>query len=545
MNSDDLQSQRLDHLGIVAGICNEIGLIDTIDAQIGSNGRKVSIGQAVQAMVINALGFVSRPLYLTPEFFENKPVDLLVGEGIEAIDLNDDCLGRALDALFEQGVTELFAAISTRALQIYGVETRYAHLDTTTFSLHGEYEIGTTANEDEPTPIEITHGYSRDHRPDLKQAVMSLICANSASLPTWMEALSGNTSDNSSFRQTIQTYLAQFKADQQTPVIVADAALYNEKTLQNMPEGTRWLTRVPATLTLVKTLYTQIDNADLLVADEETFYTEVGSYYGDIRQRWLLVLHEPSRRRQDETLRKRVEKERIAAQKALQKLTNKDFGCEDAVCKAVDALKKKWKYHTVTLNIRTEPRYDRRGRPTVNSPSRNVWCFDADLAEDAARLETERRTHGKYVIATNVLDETDLSLSEMLAIYKQQSTSVERGFRFLKDSLFFAHSLFLKKPSRIMALLMVMGLSLLIYALAEHQLRQQLLERDETIPDQKGKPTQRPTARRVFQIMEGIDVLTIEQAGIHRRLILNLTDLRRQILNLFSPHVRKIYDLLE
>jgi len=96
-----------------------------------------------------------------------------------------------------------------------------------------------------------------------------------------------------------------------------------------------------------------------------------------------------------------------------------------------------------------------------------------------------------------------------------------------------------------MALLMVMGLSLLVYALAEYHLRQQLLERDESIPYQKGKPTQRPTARRVFQIMEGIDVLTIEQAGIHRRLILNLTDLRRQILNLFSPHVRKIYDLLE
>src|SRR5690606_3513240 len=117
--------------------------------------------------------------------------------------------------------------------------------------------------------------------------------------------------------------------------------------------------------------------------------------------------------------------------------------------------------------------------------------------------------HGKYVIATNVLDETDLILAEILAIYKEQSPSVERGFRFLKDPLFFAHSLFLKKPSRIMALLMVMGLRLMVYALAEHHLRQQLLERHESIPDQKGNPTQRPTARRVFQIMEGIDVLAI------------------------------------
>jgi hypothetical protein len=73
MDSRDLQSRRLDHLGIVAGICNEIGFIEVIDAQISRQERKVSVGQAVQAMVINVLGFVSRPLYLTPEFFHSRP----------------------------------------------------------------------------------------------------------------------------------------------------------------------------------------------------------------------------------------------------------------------------------------------------------------------------------------------------------------------------------------------------------------------------------------------------------------------------------------
>ncbi|MEL7235121.1 MAG: DUF4277 domain-containing protein [Chloroflexota bacterium] len=98
MDSNGLHTQRLDHPGIVAGICNQIGLIEQIDQQVGPNKRKVSVGQAVQAMVLNGLGFVSRPMYLSPEFFENKPVELLVGEGITAADLSDDCLGRALDA---------------------------------------------------------------------------------------------------------------------------------------------------------------------------------------------------------------------------------------------------------------------------------------------------------------------------------------------------------------------------------------------------------------------------------------------------------------
>ena len=553
MDSSGLHSQRLDHLGIVAGICNEIGLIEQINEKIGPNKRKVSVGQAVQAMVLNGLGFVSRPLYLSPEFFENKPVELLVGEGVTAADLSDDCLGRALDALFEGGVTEVFASVSAHALRVFDIQIRHAHLDNTSFGLHGEYEQdgGDDDNEadapedGEPIPIEITRGYSRDHRPDLKQAVMSMICANQSNLPIWMEALSGNIADTSSFRDTVAAYLTQFGEDQEMPLLVADAALYNEATLQAMPEDARWLSRVPATLKAVKQLYTQIDEADMGVVDEDTRSTEIGSYYAGVKQRWLLVLHEPTRQRQHETLNQRVEKERERAQQALQRLMNKDFGCEDAVHKAVKALKKKWRYHDVTPTIRTEKRYHQPGRPTEDTPFDTVWCFNAELVQDEDRIENARTSHGKYVVATNDLDETRLGALEMLTTYKSQSTSVERGFRFLKDPMFFADSLFLKKPSRIMALLMVMGLSLLVYALAEHQIRQQLAERGETLPDQTGKPTQRPTARRVFQMMEGVDVLTIERDGIQQRLILNLTDLRKQILRLFGPHVRKLYDLLE
>lgn len=124
-------------------------------------------------------------------------------------------------------------------------------------------------------------------------------------------------------------------------------------------------------------------------------------------------------------------------------------------------------------------------------------------------LDQMRRTHGKYVIATNELDNNKLGLLEMLALYKSQSSSVERGFRFLKDPLFFADSLFLKKPA----------------------------------PDQTDKPTQKPTIRRVFQMMEGIDLLIIDHATFRQRLLLNMTEVRWQIVNLFSIHVQKLYNL--
>lgn len=543
MDAQNLQSQRLDHLGIVAGICDQIGLVEVIDAQIGETGRKVSVGQAVKAMILNGLGFVSRPLYLTPEFFHNKPVDLLVGENIEAEELNDDCLGRALDALFKQGVTEVFAVVSTKALQVFGIKTKYAHLDSTSFGLHGAYDIEEALDSDEPIAINITRGYSRDHRPDLKQVMVSLICANQASLPTWFRALDGNSSDSSSFGETIEAYLKQFSAEDELPVFVADAALYNANTLQNLPDKVRIVTRVPATLKAVKEIYATVDNEDLFIADDETRYMEFGSYYAGIKQRWLLVLHEPSRIKQDKRLQKRVVKERERIEKKLQALQNKDFGCEDAIDKAISALTKKWQFHRVETTAYTEKRYQQPGRPTEHTPFELVWHFEAQLHEDEVALEQIRRTHGKYVIASNELNEEKLGLLAMLAIYKQQSTSVERGFRFLKDPMFFADSLFLKKPARIMALLMVMGLSLLVYALAEHQVRTQLAERDETIPDQTGKPTQTPTIRRVFQMMEGIDVLIIEEMGFRRRLLLNMTEVRWRIVNLFSIHVQKLYNL--
>ncbi len=134
MEEQAFSTQRLDHLGIVAGICNQIGLVEQVDKHIGEQHRDVSVGQAVQAMVLNGLGFVSRPLYLTPEFFRTKPVDMLIGGGVTAEKLNDDCLERALDCLFEQGITEVFAKVSAHALSIFGIQVRQAHLDSTSIS---------------------------------------------------------------------------------------------------------------------------------------------------------------------------------------------------------------------------------------------------------------------------------------------------------------------------------------------------------------------------------------------------------------------------
>jgi len=80
----------------------------------------------------------------------------------------------------------------------------------------------------------------------------------------------------------------------------------------------------------------------------------------------------------------------------------------------------------------------------------------------------------------------------VLEAYRKDQQKVERGFRFLKDPLFMASTLFLKSPRRIMTL------CLMVYAALEHRIRQGLAEQSQAYPDQKGKPTERPTARWVF-----------------------------------------------
>jgi hypothetical protein len=87
-----MRVERLGHLGIVAGVCQEIGLAAYPDALAGPGHQRVSVGTATVAIVLNGLGFSNRRLYLVPQFFATKPVEHLLGPGITAEQLHDDCL---------------------------------------------------------------------------------------------------------------------------------------------------------------------------------------------------------------------------------------------------------------------------------------------------------------------------------------------------------------------------------------------------------------------------------------------------------------------
>ena len=143
---------------------------------------------------------------------------------------------------------------------------------------------------------------------------------------------------------------------------------------------------------------------------------------------------------------------------------------------------------------------------------------------------------GRFILATNVLDADKLSNEDVLREYKAQE-STERGFRFLKDPLFFTSTVFLNSRKRVAALAMVMGLCLLVDSLGHRALRQCLKRGSQTIQNQLGKPTATPTLRWVFQCFMSIDLLTFPSL----KQIFKLSEERCWILQFFGAPCRKYY----
>ncbi len=540
----EYQTERLDHLGIVAGVCREAGIAEWLDRLAGENHRSVSVGTATVAMILNGLGFSNRQLYLVPQYFENKPVEHLLGKGITADMLNDDCLGRTLDWLYEHDVTTLFAGLAWQACQRFGIKAQYVHVDTTSFSVSGEYESG---EEGAPVAIAITYGYSRDHREDLKQWMEALATTHDGDVPIFLRALDGNSSDKEHLSAAVREVMTQLREQlpdaQEQQIVIFDSGGYSEANVKSYNDAKiRWISRVPATSTAAKTALEEEYEQWHPLSDGSGDYVARTMDLPQGKERWIIVRPHARLHAAKERMENKVKKTQERWEKKLWHLSVRSFACEkDAEAAWKEAMKGKPSWLIATFTLRSEVRYEHRGKPKKDaSPQKIVWHLVPTVSIDQSEVEMQIRKDACFIIATNILDEQQLSHEQAITKYKEQG-GVERGFRFLKDPLFFASSVFVKKPERVVALSFIMVLSLLVYRLAEHLLRSRLAETEETIPNQVNKPTQRPTMRWIFQCFEGIDLLHIRMGSCWHTQVLGLQALHRQILRLLGPPYSYFY----
>jgi Transposase len=393
------------------------------------------------------------------------------------------------------------------------VKTDTSHLDSSSFHLHGKYEqelpsvaffcketdenqsdISSTNNRESPVPIKITYGYSRDHRPDLKQFILDLICSGDGDVPLFLRVASGNESDNSIFASICQDFKKQLNLDS---LMVADSALYTAPNLE-MLTNLRWLTRVPLSLKQGQQLVSQLKVTEFSDSSVMGYrWSEQRSNYGGIAQRWLVV--ESSFRGESDRrkLEKNLKKAELESKKKLRELSNVEFACSADAFSAANRLSQQLKYYNLTqissreATAKTDSNMS--SSPAISSSSL-IFKVQAQLDLNASVVAKETQASGRFILATNVLDLEVLKPDEMIVKYQEQQ-SAERGFWFLKDPLFFTNSVFLKSPERIEALALVMGLCLLVYTFGSRLLRHNLQLTNSTVKNQLDKATKRPTLR--------------------------------------------------
>lgn len=325
-----------------------------------------------------------------------------------------------------------------------------------------------------------------------------------------MNTHSGNASDKKTILESIKSLKSVLRPESKV-YYVADSSFYTDNNIQNMGKSF-WISRVPATISEAKELLAANLTLQTLKSDERYSFYQTFVEYGGIKQKWVLLLSHKMKEKKEETLRKKLEKEVEKAEKYFKKLKGEDFFCEEDALKAAE----KWikDFPSISLekvDVKSIKKREsgKRGRFSKDEELKTYYRIDGIIKVNNAFVLKEMEKMGFFILASN-----DISLSpgEMLKYYKGQD-NVEKGFRFLKSDTFSISKVYLKSKSRIEALTMIMVLCLMIYSIAEWKLRTKLEEENETVPDQKGKQTKRPTMRWIFSNFQGITELITQKKG--------------------------------
>jgi transposase len=381
--------------------------------------------------------------------------------------------------------------------------------------------------------------------------MLALATSGEGAIPVFVRPLNGNASDQRELIQTIEALVRQLQeAGEEPGLYVADGGVYSVANMQRLADaGVRWISRVPATSREAAALLDEEPASWERSADGLTQWFSRQVELAQGRERWIVVETTAGVARTRATLAKRAQQDQQDQQdqeqwaRQLWHLGHQAFACQaDAEAAVQQQLKTLPIWLRATHRVSSRAHYAGKGRPSKGQlPARETWQVQAQVTVDAEQLERAARRQARFLVATNVLDPAAVSAEQIISTYKAQS-GVERGFAFLKDPLFLASSVFLKRPERIMALACIMVLCLLVYRVAEWRLRQQLAATDQTVPNQLNRPTNRPTMRWMFECFEGISLLTLPSPGGPQTLIHGLEPLHDLVLTLLGPAVSKIYE---
>ena len=517
-----IKSTHVNHLPIISHYAQQMGFEKIINELVPTK-MEVDPGKIVLGMVIDILSGRT-PLYHLEESFNEMDCKLLLGEELPDGYFNDDNVGRVLKHIYEAGTQKIFSAISVAVVNTFNVSTHQAHFDTTSVSLFGQY-LNSLKDD---SPFEITYGYSKDKRPDLKQFILSLLCVE-GNIPILGKINSGNASDktlNNNLLSNISNHMKKMGVEDDAFIYVADSAVVTEDNLELMTNSHLFVTRLPAT-------YNECERV-IIDAVEAEQWQDIGTvaqvkatahrpnatyrvYNGQVilygqAYRAVVVHSSAHDKRRHNRLNRAVETS-LKSIKVLKKLCEQQsYACyEDALSAAEKETKNSTAFHRMEVIITEKHRYA-SGRPKkgmVRTPIDTRYVLSVTIVEDVVALEKQRKIAGCFVLLTNIPNEldTEYTAEKILRIYKEQN-GIEKNFSFLKDDQI-VNALFLKRPEHIEALGMILIIALMLWRLMERAMRNNLEKNNTTLSGWNNQPTQRPTAYMITWKFKGITVLAL------------------------------------
>ena len=541
-----LEISRVDYRPIIRAYLQRLGVVEVINRLIPTE-MEVQPGLIVAGMIQDTLSGRS-PLYRLEEFFKTQDTELVLGSGVEPGTFRDHNVGRVMDRIYEAGPSRIFSEVSRRAAGIFDLDTRHGHWDTTSVSVWGDYDF--YSNEDDPR-LKITFGHSKDHRPDLKQFLISMLCVEH-NIPILGDCHDGNSADKTLTNKLltrISKDLAKHGLREGAFTYVADSAFVNEENLACCKEdGSRsplyFVTRLPFTYNETDRVVKEAVRADqwkdigVLARTRPTLTRPVASYrayecqvelYGTSYRAVVIhsSAHDKRRNKRIDRELKEERKRRVAEVYSCNKIT---FYCEADAIGQLERLKAlPSPYYQVDGQVHEVPVYA-RGRPPKSGPKKvaqRQWQIKTMILEKPDALAQKREEAGCFVLLTNRPKEGPdaQSAEDLLRTYKAQD-GIERNYSFLKDPLI-VNDLFLKKPERIEALGMVLLMSLLIWNLMQRSMRMYIEKTQTTLEGWDGKRTDRPTSFMMTTKFQGLMVVKVAHTRVLNQ---DLTQIQKQYL---------------
>jgi len=542
----EIDGFTVQHLPIISAYARRIGVLNIINTLIPTE-MAIDAGTVILGMILDTLTGRS-PLYRLNEFFEHQDTELLLGKKVNPLNFTDYTVGRVLDRIYEFGTMKLFSEIAMRALTLFKIDSRHLSFDTTSVSVQGDYFLYSKENGSDDV-MKIVHGHSKDHRPDLKQFMVKMLCVD-RTIPVFGATEDGNASDkivNNEVLTSISKYMADNGIKKEGFIYIADSAMVTRKNLETIDNDIQFISRLPATYkecsNLIKNAVTNDDWTALgkLSQTPETqnrpaaVYKawESGVVFNDKPYRAVVIHSSAHDKRRQKRIDKELKKEHTELSKAIKQLSGQEFFCQaDAEQASLELKSSKCVFYAPATEIVEVPKY-RRGRPKMDGTrtlDKMMYSVSVKLVETKA-VEDLKKEAGCFVMLTNVPEkgENGYSSYAILRAYKDQY-GIEQNFGFFKNTPI-VNSIFLKKAERIEVLALVLLLSLLVWRLVEYNMRRYSKENGKDLPGWVKRRTNKPTS---FMLMTRFMYTVILKIDDTRRLNKPFTKIQHEYLKALS-----------